>query len=100
MAKKKQPDPEITPPLVFESSDPVIFHVPDSSARNDVPARDFNHADLEYLARVRALQASGGEPVTPATLDELEALADELVASGSFSRTPPPEPPADPAKEN
>lgn len=94
---KRKTKPVSTP--AFASAEPVVFHQADMPLAADVPARHLNAADLEYVARVRALQASGGQPVPQATEDEIAALADELVASGAFSRTPPPEPPADPAEE-
>ncbi len=68
----------------------------------DVPIRDLDEGDLHRVHRVRALMASGGEWVPPATPEDLEAIALELSASGAFTRESAPtptEPPAEPAQQ-
>jgi hypothetical protein len=56
----------------------------------DVPLRDLDAADLCRVHRIRALRASGGEPVDAPTPVELEAIAAELAATGAWSREPTP----------
>ncbi len=82
--------PEATTPITSAELSLVFAGgaVPD-----EVPARDLNAADLARIARIRALQASAGDPVTAAGDDELAAIAAELLASGAFtSGAPAPEP--------
>lgn len=90
MAKKTLPG--------LRSSAPVVFHIPEMPAPG-VPARDLNAADLEYLARRNALQVSGGQRIPAVTAEDLAAIADELVASGAFSKSKP-KSPAAPAEES
>jgi hypothetical protein len=62
----------------------------------EVPARDLNGGDLDRIAYVRRFRAADGETPGPLAEGELEALVDELVAGGSFSRERPPEPTDEP----
>ncbi|HEY8637451.1 MAG TPA: hypothetical protein VIL81_09335 [Candidatus Limnocylindrales bacterium] len=86
--------------LDLTSPDPVLFFREGSTADPNIPARDLTAADLSYLHRVRALQKSGGEPVTAASPSEIEKLADELHDSGSYLyRAPADHEPSSPASE-
>ena len=89
--KKTEPAPD------FSSDEPVVYFV-GAAAGADVPGRHLNMADLARVHRIKALQASGGEPVAPATADELHVIAEQLVATGGFSRTAPAEEPPTPTE--
>lgn len=93
----------------LRSSAPILFHVEKAGSIAGIPARDLTGADLEYIARTRALRESGGQPVAPRTAEHLDAVADELVATGVYAKPQPkakstpktkPQPPAAPAEEN
>lgn len=86
MTTKEKAEP--TESVDYSSDEPVVFFV-GAAPGADVPGRDLSKADLAYIHRVRALQASGGDPVDPPTEDELKALGKELVATGGFSRKAP-----------
>jgi hypothetical protein len=80
------------------SHDPVV-HFTGEPAPGDVAHRDLNAADLEYIARVRALQASGGEPVGQPTRGEIAGIANDLIAFGGFAAKAAPEPKPKAAKK-
>lgn len=97
MSKNTAPDVDLA------SDEPVLYHTGEPAPGN-VPARDLTAADLHYLHRVKALAASGGEPVRPATSAQLAALRDDLAEHPAFRKTKPDvaptEEPAAPAEEN
>ena len=84
MPKPNQPVAAIDP-----RSDVILLTYSGGPLGLGVPARDLHGGDLARIARVRALSASGGAPVDPATDAQLAALLDELVASGSFALVAP-----------
>jgi hypothetical protein len=80
----------------------VLFYTGGGPIYGDAPARDLTTADLVRLVRIAGLRASGGEPVKPATPEQLSEMAAGLEASGAFSRAATSqenEAPADPAEE-
>ena len=64
----------------------VLYYVEGQIAPAEVPARDLNGGDLDRIAYVRRFRAGDGEVPSPLAEGELDALADELVAGGGFSR--------------
>jgi len=82
MAKKTSDAPASG--ISLASSEPVLFYT-GGPIYSDAPARDLTAADLAYLWLVAALRESGGEPVGYAEPAHLEALAEQLVASGAFT---------------
>ena len=93
-APAKAPAASIDP-----GSDAILLAYRDGPVGYGVPARDLHGNDLARIVRVRALSASDGQPVEPATAEQLTALYEELLASGTFSASvaPPAELEADPA---
>lgn len=83
----------------LRSSAPIVFHDAEAGSIPGIPARDLTGADLEYIARTRALRESGGQPVAKRTAEDLDAIAAELVASGFYSKSKP-KSPASPAEES
>lgn len=79
--------------------EPVLFHTGAALTPDGVPPRHLMVADLHRIHRVRALYKSGGQPVTPATEDELVALLEELAGSGAFAREPAAAPTGDEADQ-
>ena len=79
-------------PAIDPGSDTVLLTFADGPLGTAVPGRDLHGGDLARIARVRALTASGGEPVEPPTQEQLAALYLELVASGTFTPATAPEP--------
>lgn len=98
MAKTKVIDPR--------SADVVLFYT-GGTTPVDVTTCDLSGNDLARVIFGRALWAAQdaarpGASVkrpAPATADQLEALATELCALGSFAREPIPVEPAKPGKE-
>lgn len=70
------------------SGDTVLFYV-EGRVPSEVPARDLNGGDLDRIAYVRRFRATDGERPGELGEGELDALADELVAGGAFSRDLP-----------
>lgn len=99
---KKQPAPASMTGISLRSSEPVLFYT-GGPVYGDAPARDLTAGDLAYLWRVASLRESGGEPVGYAEPAHLEALAEQLVATGAFTTAAADEVPretiADPAPE-
>lgn len=95
MPKTKAPDPVAIDP---RSDETVLAYVGPTVVAH-VPARDLHGGDIARIAYVRAHQATdwdardedGNPPARPslATADELASLADELVASGAYTRDVP-----------
>ncbi len=97
--------------LIDPRSDAVVLFYTGGPTPRDVPARDLHGGDLARILYVRAhvdLEAGRPKPATPA---ELEALATDLSATGSWAREMPatdapvetiiepnPEAPVDPAE--
>lgn len=98
MASKQQPEPTANEPAEAEAVEvPVALYYAGGPVYGDAPMRDLSDADLEYLARVKGLRESGGQPFTPAS-EDIRAVKAELVKSGAFTKDAP-SAPASPAEE-
>lgn len=81
MAKKSAAAPSLLNP---RSGKVVLFAL---RKHGELPRRDLTAGDLNALAYRRALRADPRKrPADLATAETLEALADELVAGGFYSR--------------
>jgi hypothetical protein len=71
------------------SGEIAIYYVEGEPVPGEVPARDLNGGDLDRIAYQRAWRAADGERPGPISPEDLAVIADELVASGAFSRDLP-----------
>lgn len=106
MARRRIVRARATTARVSRGTSVVLVHV--RGKHGSLPARDLTGGDLNRLAYRRALAESGKRPPDRASDEVLEALADELVATGIYARPdqpdkkepdPPAETPATPAEE-
>jgi hypothetical protein len=103
MTRKKLETP--APGISLRTRGPVLRHNGGPIRGIGIPARDLSVGDLAYAHRVRALKASGGRAVPKATPADIEAIANDLAATGSFERvspvapTPKPAPAGDPVQD-
>lgn len=97
MSKTKQ----ATADEIDPAGETIVLYYTGPRVIYDVPARDLHGGDLGRAAYVRGHLATdwtvaGATDPGPATPAQLANLADELIASGAYSREAPPDAAVDP----